>query len=87
MTTHVHMDLVGPLPVSSDSFSYILTMIDRTTRWLEAFPLKEMTASTCSAAFMASWVASFDMPATLYLDKGTQQCGSSCVHVWASGTS
>ena len=50
--SHVHMDLVGPLPVSSDSFCYILTMIDRTTRWLEAVPLKEMTASMCAAAFM-----------------------------------
>ena len=72
MTTHVHMDLVGPLPVSSDSFSYILTMIDRTTRWLEAVPLKEMTASMCSAAFMSSWVARFGVPATLTSDRGKQ---------------
>ena len=70
--SHVHVDLVGPLPVSSDSFTYILTIIDRTTRWLEAVPLKDMTASTCSAAFMSSWVARFGMPATLTSDRGTQ---------------
>ena len=70
--SHVHVDLVGPLPVSSDSFTYILTIIDRTTRWLEAVPLKDMTASTCSAAFMSSWVARFGVPATLTSDRGTQ---------------
>ena len=70
--SHVHMDLVGPLPVSSDSFSYIFTMINRTTRWLEAVPLKEMTASMCAAAFMSSWVARFGVPATLTSDRGTQ---------------
>ena len=66
------MDLVGPLPVTSDSFSYILTMINRTTRWLEAVPLKEMSARACTAAFMASWVARFGVPATLTSDRGTQ---------------
>ena len=72
MHPNVHVDLVGPLLVSSDSFSYILTMIDRTTRWSEAVPLKEMTASTCSAAFMSSRVARFGVPATLTSDRGTQ---------------
>ena len=88
--SHMHVDLVGPLPVSSDGFIHILTMIDRTTRWLEAVPLKEMTASTCSAAFIASWVARFGVPASLTLVRGTQFSSttcSSCVHVWASGTS
>ncbi|XP_069982182.1 uncharacterized protein [Penaeus vannamei] len=31
---HIHIDIVGPLP-SDDGYSYILTMIDRFTRWPE----------------------------------------------------
>ena len=46
----MHVDLVGPLPASANSFIYIFTIIDCTTRWLEAIPLKEMTANTCTAA-------------------------------------
>ena len=48
----MHVDLVGPLPVSADGYLYIFT-IDRTTRWLEAIPLKEMSASTCSQVFFS----------------------------------
>jgi hypothetical protein len=30
--THLHLDLVGPLPASPEGFSYIFTIVDRTTR-------------------------------------------------------
>ena len=66
--SHVHVDLVGPLPASADGFIYIFTIIDRTTRWLEAIPLKDMTASTCTSVFTASWVARFGLPATVTSD-------------------
>ncbi len=36
--SHLHVDIVGPLP-SSNGFTYIFTVIDRTTRWPEAIPL------------------------------------------------
>ena len=40
--SHVHLDLVEPLP-SSQGFSYILTMIDRTSRWPEAVFLSPLS--------------------------------------------
>ncbi len=45
--SHLHVDLVGPLPRSS-GFSYLFTVIDRTTRWPEALPLASTTAADCS---------------------------------------
>ena len=72
--SHVHVDLVGPLPVSADGFLYIFTIIDRTTRWLEAVPLKEMSAATCSQVFFSHWVSRFGVPATVMSDRGTQLC-------------
>lgn len=39
---HVNVDFVGPLPSSHD-FTYLLTMVARTTRWPEAVPLTAAT--------------------------------------------
>jgi hypothetical protein len=33
--SHVHVDLVGPLPVSAGGFPYLLTAIYRTTSWFD----------------------------------------------------
>ena len=42
--THVHVDLVGPIPMSGDGYRYLFTMVDRSSRWLEATPLKSKAA-------------------------------------------
>jgi hypothetical protein len=36
--SHIHVDLVGPLPASK-GFTYLFTIIDRTSRWPEAIPI------------------------------------------------
>jgi hypothetical protein len=66
------LDLVGPLPTSREGYSYVLTCIDRSTRWLEAVPLKSMDAATCSDAFISTWVCRFGVPTLLTTDRGAQ---------------
>jgi hypothetical protein len=68
--SHVHIDLVGPLTASSDGHVYLLTIIDRSTRWVEAVPLRNMEASMCADAYIANWVACFGVPATVTTDRG-----------------
>jgi hypothetical protein len=70
--SHVHVDLVGPLPASSDGHVYLLTIIDRSTRWFEAVPLRNMEASKCVDAFIANWVARFGVPVTVTTYRGAQ---------------
>jgi hypothetical protein len=77
--SHVHVDLVGPLPRSS-GFSYLFTVIDRTTRWPEAIPLTSTTAADCAAALLQGWIQRFGVPDTITSDRGPQFTSS----VWAS---
>ena len=68
---HVHIDIVGPLPLCREQ-KYVLTMIDRFSRWVQAVPMPNMEAETVAMAFMSGWVASFGCPARITSDRGTQ---------------
>jgi transposase InsO family protein len=70
--SHVHVDLVGPLPASFNGHVYLMTIIDRLSRWFEAVPLRNMEASMCTDAFIANWAARFGVPATVTMDRGAQ---------------
>ena len=67
----LHLDLVGPLP-ESEGKSYLLTVIDRYSRWLEAIPLSSITATDCAKALLRHWVARFGVPVDITTDQGRQ---------------
>jgi Integrase core domain len=70
--SHLHVDIVGPLPVSSSVFCYIFTIIDRSTRWLEEVLLTNVEAATCADALISGWVSHFGVPAFITTDRGAQ---------------
>lgn len=70
----IHVDIVGSLPPSHD-LKYILTCVDRFTRWPEAVPLPDISAQTVVPAFAYASVARFGCPTTATTDRGRQfQC-------------
>ena len=69
--SHIHIDLVGPLP-TSEGFTHLLTIIDRTTRWPEAIPLAQTSTSDCARALIGHWIARFGVPMDMSSDRGPQ---------------
>ena len=67
----LNLDLVGPLP-AAEGFTYLMTVIDRFSRWTEAIPLLDITAQACAKALVRHWVSRFGVPAHLVTDQGRQ---------------
>ncbi|BHF80208.1 hypothetical protein SprV_0702333200 [Sparganum proliferum] len=81
---HVHLDIVGPLPLSNGC-SYLLTCVDRFTRWPEAIPLPDIAAPTVIKALLSRWVAIFDAPSTITSDRGCTRIRTTAYHPAANG--
>ena len=73
----LHADLVGPIPVGSNSkgqygFQYILSVIDSATRYLWLIPLWNKTAETVANALYEDVIARTSVPSAVLTDLGKE---------------
>lgn len=72
----IHIDILGPLPITTQGNKYILVIIDQFTKWLECCPLPCQNAETVAKALMDSTLSRFGCPLELHSDQGKNVDGN-----------
>jgi hypothetical protein len=68
--SHVHFDHIGPLPTSDNGNVYILTIVDRFTRYAEAVATVDITAEETARLLVEKVVCRYGLPDVLGSDRG-----------------
>ncbi|XP_068233431.1 uncharacterized protein [Palaemon carinicauda] len=67
---HVHINVVGPFP-NSGRDRFLLTVIDRSTRWIEATPWQDSSTPSCVNTLLSSWISRLGVSDDVTTDRGT----------------
>ena len=80
------MDIIGPLPRTERGNEYILSMIDLSTRWAEAIPLRTTTSEEIAHTMVGEWITRYGMPVEILTDQGPNtRCrpiGATIIELW-----
>ena len=66
------MDILGPLEKAPGAIKYLLFSIDYFTKWIEARPLREITAKEVEKFTWKHLICRYDLPHTIVTNNETQ---------------
>jgi hypothetical protein len=72
----LHLDILGPLPITQNGNKYILMIIDQFSKWLGCFPLPNQHAETVAKTLVNDFISRFGCPFELLTDQGENMDGS-----------
>jgi len=68
----VSIDVTGPHPTSYDGFTWILTVQDHFSKWVEAYPLRKHTAPVVAQVLFEKVFTRFGCPLQILSDQGPE---------------
>ena len=68
----VSVDITGPHPRSRRGYVFILTLVDHFTKWAEAMPIRNHTATTVARVLFDHVFSRFGMPVRCLTDQGAE---------------
>ncbi|XP_068215827.1 uncharacterized protein [Palaemon carinicauda] len=69
--TELVVDVVGPLPRTKSGFIYLLTIMDRASRFPEAFPMRKITSKVVFEKLI-EFFSRYGLPRKIQIDCGTK---------------
>ena len=67
----IHIDFAGPLTESAKGNSYVLSLVDRATGWVEMVPTPDRTTASAVRALLSVWVPRYGVPKAVISDNGS----------------
>lgn len=64
------IDILGPLPLTNKKNSYLMVVGDYFTKWIDAFPIRNMKANTIAQKFVNHIVSIFGVPMQIHSNQG-----------------
>jgi transposase InsO family protein len=68
----IGLDILGPFPKTYSGNKYILVLVDYFTKWSEAYPMRNMEASTIAKKLVDGFITTFGVPQEIHTDQGRQ---------------
>lgn len=66
----IQMDVLSPFPTSYSGNKYLLVIVDCFSKWVEAFPLKNVRTKTVAETFVSQIVSRYGIPLEIHTDQG-----------------
>jgi transposase InsO family protein len=77
----VTTDIMGPLKKTAKGFLYIMVVCDHYTKWVEAFPIRNLTANE-AAQRLVQFIFRYGVPEIILSDQGTNFQSQVLVELW-----
>ena len=66
------IDIVGPLPATSNGNSFIVTLVDMYSKYFESAAVKDITTATVADVVMELIICRYGLPEIMVSDQGSQ---------------
>ena len=67
----IAIDIMGPLPITSNKARYLLVVSCYFTKWLDAIPINTIDAKTVATKLIEKFISVFGVPMQLHSDQGS----------------
>ncbi len=67
----ISVDTIGPFPADEDGYTYVLTIIDQFSRYVELYPMKDATARAATLPIL-DFFSRYGIAGAMQSDNGSQ---------------